>query len=194
MTSCGNCLTHLYIDTFAKFCIYSTGFPRSMYLVLLAKNIKSFLSVGFCCCCSAVQRRQRDLQANLKRRNELLRFVSRRSLNYKVKPCEADVLYVLIPEVAHFLIPVRNDLSESLTSQDQHICSSLEEKLQIYTELSALSGRMEAVSAEPRLLVQMQSEELPQAAGLLAAALQEGGTQNWKQCRLRSSFTYHFIH
>uniref|UniRef100_A0A3Q2DL33 Rho guanine nucleotide exchange factor (GEF) 28a n=1 Tax=Cyprinodon variegatus TaxID=28743 RepID=A0A3Q2DL33_CYPVA len=64
-------------------------------------------------------------------------------------------------------------LQESLTSQDQQICSSLEEKLQIYTELSALSGRMEAVSAEPRLLVQMQSEELPQAAGLLAAALQE---------------------
>ncbi|KAM4719475.1 rho guanine nucleotide exchange factor 28 isoform 2-T2 [Anableps anableps] len=64
-------------------------------------------------------------------------------------------------------------LQESLTSQDQQICSSLEEKLQIYTELSALSGRTDAPLVEPRLLVQPQSEEPPQAAGLLAAALQE---------------------
>ncbi|XP_043951909.1 rho guanine nucleotide exchange factor 28 isoform X4 [Gambusia affinis] len=64
-------------------------------------------------------------------------------------------------------------LQESLTSQDQQICSSLEEKLQIYTELFALSGRSDAALVEPRLLVQPQSEELPQAAALLAAALQE---------------------
>ncbi|XP_018529451.1 rho guanine nucleotide exchange factor 28 isoform X2 [Lates calcarifer] len=65
-------------------------------------------------------------------------------------------------------------LQESLTSQDQQICSSLEEKLQIYTELSALSGRATDTSAvEPRLLVQPHSEEPPQAAVLLAAALQE---------------------
>ncbi|XP_027881350.1 rho guanine nucleotide exchange factor 28 isoform X2 [Xiphophorus couchianus] len=64
-------------------------------------------------------------------------------------------------------------LQESLTSQDQQICSSLEEKLQIYTELSALSERTDAALLEPRLLVQPQSEELPQAAALLAAALQE---------------------
>uniref|UniRef100_A0A4W6F461 Rho guanine nucleotide exchange factor 28 n=1 Tax=Lates calcarifer TaxID=8187 RepID=A0A4W6F461_LATCA len=68
-------------------------------------------------------------------------------------------------------------LQESLTSQDQQICSSLEEKLQIYTELSALSGRATDTSAvEPRLLVQPHSEEPPQAAVLLAAALQEGET------------------
>ncbi|KAM3843308.1 rho guanine nucleotide exchange factor 28-like, partial [Diretmus argenteus] len=64
-------------------------------------------------------------------------------------------------------------LQESLMSQDQQICSSLEEKLQIYAELSALNGRMEAPQLEPRLLVQPHSEELPQAAVLLAAALRE---------------------
>ncbi|XP_040915053.1 rho guanine nucleotide exchange factor 28 isoform X2 [Toxotes jaculatrix] len=64
-------------------------------------------------------------------------------------------------------------LQESLMNQDQQICSSLEEKLQIYTELSALSGRTDASVVEPRLLVQPHSEELPQAAVLLAAALQE---------------------
>uniref|UniRef100_A0A665W753 Rho guanine nucleotide exchange factor (GEF) 28a n=1 Tax=Echeneis naucrates TaxID=173247 RepID=A0A665W753_ECHNA len=62
-------------------------------------------------------------------------------------------------------------LQESLMSQDQQICSSLEEKLQIYTELFALNGRTAASAAEPRLLVQLQSEELPQAAVLLSAAL-----------------------
>lgn len=63
---------------------------------------------------------------------------------------------------------------ESLLSRDQQICSGLEEKLQVYAELSALSGRPDASPVEPRLLVQPHSEELPQAAVLLAAALQEG--------------------
>lgn len=83
-------------------------------------------------------------------------------------------------EVDFFFFPnfwnAWNCASESLMSQDQQICSSLEEKLQIYTELSALSKRTDAALLEPRLLVQPQSEELPQAAALLAAALQEGGT------------------
>ncbi|XP_024155388.1 rho guanine nucleotide exchange factor 28 isoform X1 [Oryzias melastigma] len=64
-------------------------------------------------------------------------------------------------------------VKESLMSQDQQICSCLEEKLQIYSELSSLNGRTGAAQVEARLLVQPQSEELPQAAGLLAAALQE---------------------
>ncbi|XP_029300781.1 LOW QUALITY PROTEIN: rho guanine nucleotide exchange factor 28 [Cottoperca gobio] len=64
-------------------------------------------------------------------------------------------------------------LQESLMSQDQRICSSLEEKLQVYAELAALSGKTDASLVEPRLLVQPHSEELPQAAVLLAAALQE---------------------
>ncbi|XP_028274419.1 rho guanine nucleotide exchange factor 28 isoform X2 [Parambassis ranga] len=64
-------------------------------------------------------------------------------------------------------------LQESLMSHDQQICSSLEEKLQIYADLSALSGRTDPSLVEPRLLVQPHSEEPPQAAVLLAAALQE---------------------
>ncbi|XP_072228773.1 rho guanine nucleotide exchange factor 28 isoform X2 [Leuresthes tenuis] len=64
-------------------------------------------------------------------------------------------------------------LQESLTSQDQQICSSLEEKLQIYADLSALIGRTGVTLVGPRLLVQQHSEDLPQAAGLLAAALKE---------------------
>ncbi|XP_068562708.1 rho guanine nucleotide exchange factor 28 isoform X4 [Cebidichthys violaceus] len=64
-------------------------------------------------------------------------------------------------------------LQESLMSQDQRICSSLEEKLQVYAGLAALSGRTDAAPVEPRLLVQPHSEELPQATMLLSAALQE---------------------
>ncbi|XP_029024982.1 rho guanine nucleotide exchange factor 28 isoform X2 [Betta splendens] len=64
-------------------------------------------------------------------------------------------------------------LQESLTSHDQRICSSLEEKLHAYAALSALGGRTEAAPAEPRLLVQPDPEEPPQAAVLLVAALQE---------------------
>ncbi|KAK1883401.1 Rho guanine nucleotide exchange factor 28 [Dissostichus eleginoides] len=64
-------------------------------------------------------------------------------------------------------------LQESLLSQDQRICGSLEEKLQVYAALSALRGRGGASLLDPRLLVQPVSEEPPQAALLLAAALQE---------------------
>ncbi|XP_062291104.1 rho guanine nucleotide exchange factor 28 [Scomber scombrus] len=75
--------------------------------------------------------------------------------------------------VAEARIQKIHKIQESLMSQDQQICSSLEEKLQIFAELSALSGRTEASLIEPRLLVQPHSEEPPQAAALLAAALQE---------------------
>ncbi|KAM7392557.1 hypothetical protein PAMA_007597 [Pampus argenteus] len=75
--------------------------------------------------------------------------------------------------VAEARIQKINKIQESLMNQDQQICSCLEEKLQIFAELSALSGRMDASSVEPRLLVQPHSEELPQAAVLLNAALQE---------------------
>lgn len=59
-------------------------------------------------------------------------------------------------------------------SRDQQLCSSLEEKLHVFAALSALSGRTDATLGEPRLLVQPHSEDLPQAAVLLTAALQEG--------------------
>uniref|UniRef100_A0A3Q1ASB2 Rho guanine nucleotide exchange factor (GEF) 28a n=1 Tax=Amphiprion ocellaris TaxID=80972 RepID=A0A3Q1ASB2_AMPOC len=80
-------------------------------------------------------------------------------------------------------------LQESLTIQDQQICSNLEEKLQIYAELSALSGRTYASLVEPRLLVQPHSEELPQAAVLLAAALQEGETFYMQQTQIDVHFS-----
>ncbi|XP_054613322.1 rho guanine nucleotide exchange factor 28 isoform X2 [Dunckerocampus dactyliophorus] len=64
-------------------------------------------------------------------------------------------------------------LQESLMSQDQQICSSLEAKLQIYAALSALGGQEDASLNEPRLLVRPCPEELPQAVVLLAAAVQE---------------------
>ncbi|NXJ98012.1 ARG28 factor, partial [Corythaixoides concolor] len=61
---------------------------------------------------------------------------------------------------------------ESLSSQDQQICSHLEEKLHIYAELGDMSG-FEDVHVEPHLLIKPDSGETPQAASLLAAALRE---------------------
>ncbi|XP_060719295.1 rho guanine nucleotide exchange factor 28 isoform X2 [Tachysurus vachellii] len=63
-------------------------------------------------------------------------------------------------------------LQESLYSHDQLICSSLEEKLHIYAELSAMVGHRD-ISPEPKLLVCPNTEELPNAAVLLNAALKE---------------------
>ncbi|KAM9437737.1 rho guanine nucleotide exchange factor 28-like isoform 3-T3 [Salvelinus alpinus] len=64
-------------------------------------------------------------------------------------------------------------LQESLSSQDHQICSTLEEKLQIYAELSTLRGATQEPHLEPRLLVQPHPEEVPRAAVLLTAALRE---------------------
>ncbi|KAM6303455.1 rho guanine nucleotide exchange factor 28 isoform 2-T2 [Podargus strigoides] len=61
---------------------------------------------------------------------------------------------------------------ESLSNQDQQICSHLEEKLHIYGELGDMSG-FEDVHVEPHLLIKPDSGETPQAASLLAAALRE---------------------
>ncbi|XP_014820594.1 PREDICTED: rho guanine nucleotide exchange factor 28 isoform X4 [Calidris pugnax] len=61
---------------------------------------------------------------------------------------------------------------ESLSNQDQQICSYLEEKLLIYAELGDISG-FEDVHVEPHLLIKPDSGETPQAASLLAAALRE---------------------
>ncbi|XP_068781607.1 rho guanine nucleotide exchange factor 28-like isoform X5 [Struthio camelus] len=61
---------------------------------------------------------------------------------------------------------------ESLSSQDQQICSYLEDKLHIYAELGDMCG-FEDVHVEPHLLIKPDSGETPQAASLLAAALRE---------------------
>uniref|UniRef100_A0A674J045 Rho guanine nucleotide exchange factor 28 n=1 Tax=Terrapene triunguis TaxID=2587831 RepID=A0A674J045_9SAUR len=62
---------------------------------------------------------------------------------------------------------------ESLSNQDQQICSYLEDKLHIYTELGDMSG-FEDVHVEPHLLIKPDSGEMPHASSLLAAALREG--------------------
>ncbi|XP_013013709.1 rho guanine nucleotide exchange factor 28 isoform X1 [Cavia porcellus] len=61
---------------------------------------------------------------------------------------------------------------EILSSQDQQICTYLEEKLHIYAELGELSG-FEDVHLEPHLLIKPDPGEPPQASSLLAAALKE---------------------
>ncbi|NWT83959.1 ARG28 factor, partial [Lanius ludovicianus] len=61
---------------------------------------------------------------------------------------------------------------ESLSNQDQQICSHLEEKLRIYAELGDICG-FDDVHVEPHLLIKPDSGETPQAASLLAAALRE---------------------
>ncbi|XP_052557221.1 rho guanine nucleotide exchange factor 28 isoform X3 [Tympanuchus pallidicinctus] len=61
---------------------------------------------------------------------------------------------------------------ESLSNQDQQICSCLEDKLRIYAELVDMSG-FEDVHVEPHLLVKPDYGETPQAASLLVAALRE---------------------
>ncbi|XP_067425369.1 rho guanine nucleotide exchange factor 28 isoform X2 [Emydura macquarii macquarii] len=61
---------------------------------------------------------------------------------------------------------------ESLSNQDQQICSYLEDKLHIYAELGDMSG-FEDVHVEPHLLIKPDSGEVPQASSLLAAALRE---------------------
>nr|XP_021155998.1 rho guanine nucleotide exchange factor 28 isoform X3 [Columba livia] len=61
---------------------------------------------------------------------------------------------------------------ESLSNQDQQICSCLEDKLHIYAELGVMSG-FDDVHVEPHLLIKPDSGETPQAASLLAAAVSE---------------------
>ncbi|XP_021235289.1 rho guanine nucleotide exchange factor 28 isoform X3 [Numida meleagris] len=61
---------------------------------------------------------------------------------------------------------------ESLSNQDQQICSCLEDKLHIYAELVDMSG-FEDVHVEPHLLIKPDYGETPQAASLLVAALRE---------------------
>ncbi|XP_078070009.1 rho guanine nucleotide exchange factor 28 [Mustelus asterias] len=61
---------------------------------------------------------------------------------------------------------------ERLSSQDQLVCSSLEEKLRIYAEMAERNGYEEAAQ-ETQLLVKPDTVEFPQAGFLLTAALRE---------------------
>lgn len=74
---------------------------------------------------------------------------------------------------------VRNILTfgaETLLGHDQQICSTLEEKLQLYAELTELTLNSPEPVAHRHLLVppDTDSEIPPQATSLLTAALREG--------------------
>ncbi|MBN3291433.1 ARG28 factor, partial [Polypterus senegalus] len=62
---------------------------------------------------------------------------------------------------------------ESLHSHDEQICQSLEEKLNIYSKLTALNFPCQPVQ-EQHLLIKPDPEEVPQAAALLTTAIKEG--------------------
>lgn len=66
--------------------------------------------------------------------------------------------------------------AETLLGQDQRICNSLEEKLQLYAELTELTLHSPEPVLHRHLLVQpdTDSEIPPQASTLLTAALREG--------------------
>lgn len=66
--------------------------------------------------------------------------------------------------------------AETLLGQDQRICSSLEEKLQLYAELTDLTLNSPEAVPHRHLLVQPDTDsEVPkQASSLLTAALREG--------------------
>ncbi|XP_048477077.1 rho guanine nucleotide exchange factor 28 isoform X2 [Rhincodon typus] len=61
---------------------------------------------------------------------------------------------------------------ERLRFQDQLVCSSLEEKLQIYAEMAERNGYEEA-GQETQLLIKPDTVEFPQAGFLLTAAVRE---------------------
>lgn len=69
--------------------------------------------------------------------------------------------------------------AETLLGQDQRICSSLEEKLQLYAELTELTLHSPEPVLHRHLLVQpdADSETPPQASMLLTAAVREGERQ-----------------
>lgn len=66
--------------------------------------------------------------------------------------------------------------AETLLGQDQRICNSLEEKLQLYAELTDLTLNSPEAVPHRHLLVQPDTDsEVPkQASSLLTAALREG--------------------
>ncbi|KAF7659153.1 hypothetical protein LDENG_00002360 [Lucifuga dentata] len=77
--------------------------------------------------------------------------------------------------VAEVRVQKINKLQETLLGQDQRICSSLEEKLQLYAELTELTLHSSEPVPHRHLLVQPDTDsEMPrQASTLLKAALRE---------------------
>ncbi|XP_034093058.1 rho guanine nucleotide exchange factor 28-like isoform X3 [Gymnodraco acuticeps] len=75
--------------------------------------------------------------------------------------------------VAEVRVQKITKFQETLLSQDQQICSSLEEKLQLYAELTELTLCSPEPVLQRHLLVQPDANTEPQASSLLTAALRE---------------------
>ncbi|XP_073440173.1 rho guanine nucleotide exchange factor 28 isoform X2 [Dendrobates tinctorius] len=84
------------------------------------------------------------------------------------KPCESDEE----KRAAEARAAKAKKYQEILGCHDQQIFNCLEDKLQIFAELSAMCGGSD-LHLEPHLLVKADSGDMPQAASLLAAALKE---------------------
>ncbi|KAM3939560.1 rho guanine nucleotide exchange factor 28 isoform 2-T2 [Leptodactylus fuscus] len=84
------------------------------------------------------------------------------------KPCESDEE----KRAAEARAAKAKQYQEILGCHDQQIFSCLEDKLQIFAELTSMCGGSN-LHLEPHLLVKADSGEVPQAASLLAAALKE---------------------
>ncbi|KAG8456479.1 hypothetical protein GDO86_002312 [Hymenochirus boettgeri] len=87
------------------------------------------------------------------------------------KSCEYDEE----KRVAEARVAKAQKCHDALTLHDQQICNNLEEKLHIYAGLAALVGR-DNVHMDPHLLFKTDPGEVPQAMGLLTAALKEAET------------------
>lgn len=76
---------------------------------------------------------------------------------------------------------------EALLGNDQQICNTLEDKLQLYAELTDLTLNSAEPVAHRHLLVppDPDSEIPPQASSLLTAALREGERHRWVVTRGR---------
>lgn len=99
-------------------------------------------------------------------------------------PCECSVCLSVLTlptrkEKTEITTATPGSCAETLLGQDQRICSSLEEKLQLYAELTELTLHSPEPVLHRHLLVQpdADSETPPQASMLLTAAVREGEQQ-----------------
>lgn len=115
----------------------------------------------------------------------------RRSQSSKVrkKNVSTIIIFIIISYSPNLIFGV-----EALLGHDQQICNTLEEKLQLYAELTELTLNSSEPVAHRHLLVppDSDSEIPPQATSLLTAALREG---RWRCCvvwtLMQSSLTFY---
>lgn len=122
------------------------------------------------------KRRRRSKVMRQRRPDELQKWEFRRSRSSKVRDCSWATVLVRNPAQKVLTQCVCVCCVETLLCQDQRICNSLEEKLQLYAELTELTLRSPEAVPHCHLLVQHETDsETPrQASTLLTAALREG--------------------